>query len=58
MHIFTLEDLQIYLFKTSQHQKYFSMEVLELIFLEVGQVHQIYYYKVMVFNNSNSKKKA
>jgi len=30
----------------------------ELILLQVGQVHQIYYYKVTVFNKSSSKKKA
>jgi hypothetical protein len=58
IHHFILEDQQIYLFKISQHLILFSMEAQMLIFLRAGKVHQIYYYKVMVFNSSNLKKKV
>ena len=58
MHHFTLEEQQIYLFKTSHHPISLSMEAPVLILLQVAQVHQIFYYKVMVFNSFNLKKKA
>lgn len=57
-HHFILEDQQIYLFKISHHLILLSMEAQMLIFLQVGKVNQIYYYKVMVFNNSNLEKKV
>lgn len=34
------------------------MEAQELILLQVGQVNQIYYYKEVVINKFNSKRKA